>query len=113
MDPGRRREEGRESMTDWGELGGVAAVVGTIALLWKLLSDQLKDYSAQLKGYEERNDKAHADLGGKIADLAGKIDAVVGKVDAVQASVAYMRGLMDGERNARDRQPPGHQGRES
>ena len=93
-------------MTDWGEIGGVAAVIGTIALLWKLLSDQLK-------GYEERNDKAHADLGGKIADLTGKIADLTGKVDAVQTSVAYMRGLMDGERNARDRQPPGHQGRES
>lgn len=84
---------------DWGELGGIAAVIGTIALLWKLLSDQLKDYSKQLKGYEERNDKTHADLG-------GKIDAVGGKVDTVQTNVAYMRGLMDGERNARRHQPP-------
>ena len=103
----RQAKAGRQGEHDGlGELGGVAAVVGTIALLWKLLSDQLRDYSAQLKGYEERNDKAHAELG-------GKIDAVGGKVDAVQTNVAYMHGLMDGERNARGRQPPRHQGRES
>ena len=71
---------------------GVLTAVATVVALWLLLK-------SEIKASEDRNNEAHGDLG-------HKIETVGNKVDGVREDVAYMRGVMDGERNARGRQPP-------
>ena len=88
---------------------GVLTAVGTVVVLWQLLKSEIKasegrngkahdDIRTLIKASEDRNEKTHGELGRKIEEVGGK-------VDGVREDVAYMRGVMDGERNARTPRP--------
>ena len=83
-------------MMDW--IGVLLTAVVTVVTLWQLLKSEIKES-------EGRTEKTHGELGRKIEAVGGKVDKVKQDVAGVRENVAYIRGVMDGERNAHQPRP--------
>lgn len=83
-----------------GEISGAVGVGNLIIAAVSITAVILFGVWRMFSSYETRNDAAHERLG-------ARIDTVGNKVDGVKSDVDYMRGLMDGERNARGLSPAG------